>query len=137
MGSGSKGWPKNEDWYGIDAVGGIEGEAAFLEPLSFCSAGAAYLRQIDPIGVETERHQLYSSDIGKLDLPISVVHVLEAGRKNNPAVDTYSFVRTSVPDPDAFTITIGDTISAGFPASDADEIEVPGTVDQYTFSSVA
>ena len=50
---------------------------------------------------------------------------------------TYSFRITNVPRPQTFAYTVGSTVVNGTPAAGAGNIELPGSVDVYTFTGAA
>ncbi len=50
---------------------------------------------------------------------------------------TYAFKVWSVPDPQSFAISLGQTVSNGVPSAGAGNIESPGAQDRYSFSAGA
>ncbi len=53
------------------------------------------------------------------------------------AVGTYGFRITTVAAPQSFAYTLASTVSNGVPAAGAGNIELPGSVDTYTFTATA
>ena len=69
-------------------------------------------------------------------LPQAGTYTLTMSGFQSPNIGVYSFRLLLVPAPQAFAITIGDTVSDGVPAVGAGNLEAPGAVDVYSFEGV-
>ncbi len=65
------------------------------------------------------------------------VYTLTVDGNSSSSFGLYAFELLETPPPQQFVINIGDTVSDGFPASGAGNLEAPGAVDIFTFSAVA
>src|SRR5260370_186513 len=79
--------------------------------------------------------------IGVQTLGLSGTYTLVVGNPGNPNTGTYRFTIWSVPTPDRFAISIGDTVTNGLVltngvvvtnAPGAGNIETPGALDHYS-----
>ncbi|MEZ4667719.1 MAG: cadherin-like domain-containing protein [Anaerolineae bacterium] len=73
----------------------------------------------------------------RLTLPVSGTYTFSVRGFQASTTGVYSFRLLLVPPPQVFSVSIGDTVSNGLPATGAGNLEVPGAVDLYTFSGVA
>ncbi|MGJ8639433.1 MAG: hypothetical protein ACSHYA_08570 [Opitutaceae bacterium] len=113
------------------------GDQVFLNTLSYSGVNSVNYRILDPTNVELGTQQFNLGDMGTVELPFDGIYTIEVGEIGNDDTGTYSIGLTAVPDPDSFSIAIGDTISDGVPGVGAGNIEVPGAFDTYTFVGVA
>jgi hypothetical protein len=72
------------------------------------------------------------TDVGPTPLVVGAYVLTVTGDGTNTG--TYSFDTSTVPDPQSYAISVGETISDGSPSSGAGNIESPGAEDRYTFS---
>jgi len=70
-------------------------------------------------------------------LPQDGTYALVVTGLNITRVGVYSFQLLGAPDPQEFTIALGDTVSDGVPEAGAGNIEGPGAVDRYRFDGTA
>jgi hypothetical protein len=59
------------------------------------------------------------------------------GETGEDETGTYRFRVWDIPDPQQFTIAIGDTVSDGVPGAGAGNIETPGVQDSYSFNGTS
>ncbi|MBK8022664.1 MAG: hypothetical protein IPK19_14835 [Chloroflexi bacterium] len=70
-------------------------------------------------------------------LPQTGTYTLTLRGNQVTSVGTYSFTLLLAPEPQNFTIAIGDTVSADVPGPGAGNLEAPGAQDNYSFDVVA
>ena len=88
---------------------------------------------VDSAGTEIFRTCLGCTEPGLFALDLGGPYTLTVGDTRDDGVGTYRVQLWNVPEPDRFTISIGDTVSPGVPDSGAGTIESPGTSDIYSF----
>ena len=76
-----------------------------------------------------------SGDPQEYILRVAGIYTLLVGDTLDAGTGSYSFRIRSLPTPEQFVITIGDTIANGVPAAGAGNIEVPYGQDIYTFNA--
>lgn len=113
------------------------GDRVFFNVLSYLGTGTIPYRVINPEGVLLGERNMNLGDIGTIEILQSGTHILEVGRINNASTGTYSIALTSIPEPETFSIVIGDTVSNGVPSAGAGNIETQGAYDRYTFAGTA
>ncbi|MFT6864842.1 MAG: hypothetical protein ACJAVK_003413 [Akkermansiaceae bacterium] len=123
--------------YDIYTFTASAGDRVFLDTLSFAGTNSINYRLLDPNGAQLDTQQFNVGDMGTVELPLDGTYTLEVGEARNSSTGTYSIALTAIPDPDIFSIVVGDTISENSPGIGAGNIEVSGAFDQYTFTATA
>ncbi len=80
---------------------------------------------------------LQCGDPGLITLERGGSYTITVGNQNSHGTGTYAFKLWSVPPPEEFTISIGDTIARDKPSAGAGYIDTPGAQDIYTFTGTA
>jgi hypothetical protein len=75
-----------------------------------------------------------NNDVRRLALPQAGNYRLRV-YSDNTSTGTYSFRLTGITTDSAFTISVGDTVTNGFPAAGAGNLEVSGSYDDYFFDT--
>jgi len=91
----------------------------------------------DETGTELFTTCLLCGDPGLIALEHGGTYTLTVGNQNSAGTGTYAYKVWSVSPPDEFDITIGDTVSKGYPRDGAGFITVPGEQDIYHFTATA
>jgi hypothetical protein len=120
----------NQDVY---TFGGNAGEQAIFDVLSG-SAGTFRWDAKAPDG--TGLFDGLFTDRSVL-LPQTGTYSVAVKGANAATTGTYSFRLLLTPEPEAFAIRFGDTVSEGVPAPGAGNVEGPGALDVYSFDATA
>jgi hypothetical protein len=131
-GAGNLESPGVQDSYTFTGTGG---QQVFFEQLQ--GLGNQQWSLVAPDGtLLVERRD--SFDRGPITLPQAGTYTLTAlPSLNNDVTGSYSFTLWNIPAPDAFAISIGDTVANGSPDAGAGNIESPGVRDSYTFAGTS
>jgi predicted secreted protein len=92
---------------------------------------------IDSAGTVIFDKSSLSDDPGAYLLELGGTYTMKISAPQNDDPGTYQFQLLHVPQPDEFSIAIGDVVSDGVPASGAGNIEQPAAIDLYTFEATA
>ncbi len=131
-GAGNIESPGREDIYTFDATAGTRIFADLL-----AGGGLPWDWRLEAPDGTVIFDRSFFSDAGTYLLPQTGTYELRIGELDSDDSGTYSFRLWDVPDPETFTIDIGDVISDGMPAPGAGNIESPGSEDIYSFDGVA
>lgn len=117
------------------------GQAVFFEEVSVAAAFGGWLSWDlrDPSGDTVFSGWFDSSITGRVVLPETGTYTLRVHISTTTAshFGSYSFRIRAIPAQAVIPITIGATVSNGVPALGAGNIEVPGAVDEYSFTAQA
>ena len=114
---------------------GAAGQKIFVDQLSATSCSLTWALT-GPGGATVFGSRGICADPGKFTLPTAGTYTLNVAATGS-ATGTYGFRITNVAAPQAFAYTVGATVSDGVPAAGAGNIELPGSVDTYTFTGAA
>ena len=115
---------------------GAAGQKVFLDQLAAASCALTWSLTGPGGATVFSSRGLCAADPGKFTLPNAGGYSLRVAGTGS-AVGTYSFRITNVAPPQGFAYTVGNTVSDGVPAAGAGNIELPGSVDNYTFTGAA
>jgi hypothetical protein len=120
--------------FDIYTFSGTVGQTIFVDRLSYSGVNTVDYKLYDPSENQIASTAFNLGDIATVELPETGTYRLEVGEATNESTGTYSIAILNIPDPDEFSISIGDTLSDGIPGAGAGNIETPGAFDIYTFS---
>ena len=109
------------------------GQKVFVDQLSATSCSLTW-SMTGPGGATVFNSRGICADPGKFTLGSTGTYSLKV---TGSATGTYSFRITNVAAPQTFAYTLGSTVVNGTPSAGAGNIELPGSVDSYTFSAAA
>ena len=127
-GAGNIEVPGASDVYSFQAAAG---ETAIFDVLAGPTSGLRWIL-LAPDG--TELFNVIYSDRA-LALPQTGVYRLTVSGLTVAGTGMYSFALLGAPDPQEFTIAIGETVSDGVPEPGAGNLESAGAVDRYLFEA--
>ncbi len=78
---------------------------------------------------------LSTSDAGYRTLELGGTYTITVRGSSDSSTGAYQFQVRSIPEPEQFSINIGDVVSDGIPAAGAGNIEAIGSRDIYTFTA--
>jgi hypothetical protein len=127
----------------IESPGGMDiytfevsaGQAVYIDLLEGASAGLAWRLTDELGGVVFDTP--YIGDVGTVVLTRGGTYSLRLGHPQRDFTGSYSFKLWPIPAPQAFAISIGDSVGDGVPSEGAGRIESPGALDRYTFAASA
>ncbi len=114
---------------------GAAGQKVFVDQLAAASCSLTW-SLTGPGGATVFASRGICADPGKFTLAAAGTYTLSVAA-TGAATGTYSFRITNVAAPETFAYTVGATVSDGVPAAGAGDIELPGSVDRYTFTGAA
>jgi hypothetical protein len=116
------------------------GQTVFIEvtPEPKISASIQW-QMVDSAGNKVFNSCLQCSQPGVQTLDKGGAYAIIVGNDPSagPATGTYGFKIWDVPQPQQFTVNVGDAVSNGKPGAGAGNIESPGVKDVYTFNATA
>ncbi len=129
-GAGSVDTPGAEDRYAFD---GVASQTIVFDHLAGRNVFIGWTLEA-PDGTT-----VFESFIGdrQVVLPLTGAYTLTLRGNGVDDTGTYSFVLLLAPGSEVFSISIGDTVSDGVPATGAGHLEGPGSTDVYSFSGLA
>ncbi|MEM8934702.1 MAG: hypothetical protein AAGE94_26135, partial [Acidobacteriota bacterium] len=86
---------------------------------------------------ETVFDRAFFSDAGTHELTRGGTYTLYLGNESSQATGPYTFQLWNVPEPDTFSIAVGDLVADGIPGPGAGRIESPGRENLYRFDATA
>ena len=111
------------------------GQTVYVEDLSGNSPYVGYYRIFDPNGNQLVGNWLNGQNQWESTLSQAGTYTIVVNNAGGTATGNYSFALLGVPAPQAFSLSLGQTVTNGVPVPGAGVIATPGASQAYTFTA--